>query len=126
VSGSIRGAIAPIQSRRDGCTVNVLRTMKTNSDTALGPYIGLDVHKEKNFRRRRRSGLKRRGVSPRRGGTTRVALDRLIRRIAKTLEIPVSRISVIYRHKTKTVYLDPDTLLPVDLAVTDHFKMHHL
>jgi transposase len=70
--------------------------MKTNSDTTPALYIGLDVHKEKTSVAIADPGAK--GEIRHHGevSTTQIALDRLIRGIAKNREIPLSRISVCY------------------------------
>ena len=70
--------------------------MKTNSDTTPQLYIGLDVHKEKSSVAIADPGAT--GEIRHHGevATTQVALDRLIRRIAKSKNIPLSRISVCY------------------------------
>jgi transposase len=70
--------------------------MKTNSDTTPKLYIGLDVHKEKTSVAIADPGAN--GEIRHHGevATTQIALDRFIRRIAKTREIPLSRISVCY------------------------------
>lgn len=70
--------------------------MKTNSDTTPKLYIGLDVHKEKTSVAVADPGAN--GEIRHHGevATTQVALDRLIRKIAKARDIPVSRIAVCY------------------------------
>jgi len=70
--------------------------MKPNSDTTPALYIGLDVHKEKTSVAIADPGAK--GEIRHHGevSTTQIALDRLIRGIAKNREIPLSRISVCY------------------------------
>ena len=70
--------------------------MKTNSDTTPALYIGLDVHKEKTSVAIADPGAN--GEIRHHGevSTTQIALDRLIRRIARTREIPLSAISVCY------------------------------
>lgn len=70
--------------------------MKTNSDTTPALYIGLDVHKEKTSVATADPGAEGEIRLHSEVATTQVALDRLIRRIAKTRQIPVSRISVCY------------------------------
>jgi transposase len=70
--------------------------MKTNSDTTPALYIGLDVHKEKTCVAVAGPGSKGEIRSHGEVATTQVALDRLIRRIAKARAIPVTRISVCY------------------------------
>jgi transposase len=70
--------------------------MKTNSDTTPALYIGLDVHKEKTSVATADPGSKGEVRLHGEVATTQVALDRLIRRIAKARAIPVSRISVCY------------------------------
>lgn len=70
--------------------------MKTNSDTPQQLYIGLDVHKAKTSVAVADPGstgeIRHHGEV----ATTQVALDRLIRRIAKARAIPLSRIAVCY------------------------------
>lgn len=70
--------------------------MKTNSDTTPRLYIGLDVHKEKTSVAVADPGstgeIRHHGEV----ATTQVALERLIRKIAKARDIPVSRIAVCY------------------------------
>lgn len=70
--------------------------MKTNSDTTPKLYIGLDVHKEKTSVAIAEPGAN--GEIRHQGevATTQVAIERLIKRTAKTHKIPVSRISVCY------------------------------
>ena len=70
--------------------------MKPNSDTTPELYIGLDVHKEKTSVAIADPGAN--GEIRHHGevATTQIALDRLIRRIARTREVPLSRISVCY------------------------------
>ena len=70
--------------------------MKTNSDTTPKLYIGLDVHKEKTSVAVADPGAK--GEIRHHGeiATTQVAIDRMIRKIAKARDIPVSRIAVCY------------------------------
>ena len=70
--------------------------MKTNSDTTSVIYIGLDVHKEKTSIAIADPGAKGEVRLHGEVATTQVALDRAIRRIAKTKDIPLSRISVCY------------------------------
>jgi transposase len=70
--------------------------MKTNSDTTAGIYIGLDVHKEKTSVAIADPGPQGEIRLHGEVATTQVALDRLIRRIAKVRGIPLSRISVCY------------------------------
>jgi transposase len=70
--------------------------MKTNSDTTPALYIGLDVHKEKTSVAIADPGPKGEIRLHGEVATTQVALDRLIRRIAKNRNIPLSRISVCY------------------------------
>jgi transposase len=70
--------------------------MKTNSDTTPAIYIGLDVHKEKTSVAIADPGAKGEIRLHGEVATTQVALDRVIRRIAKSKNIPVSRISVCY------------------------------
>lgn len=70
--------------------------MKTNSDTTPAIYIGLDVHKEKTSVAIADPGAKGEVRLHGEVATTQVALDRVIRRIAKTKDIPLSRISVCY------------------------------
>ena len=70
--------------------------MKTNSDTTPAIYIGLDVHKEKTSVAIADPGAKGEIRLHGEVATTQVALDRVIRRIAKNKNIPVSRISVCY------------------------------
>jgi hypothetical protein len=64
--------------------------MKTNSDTTPQLYIGLDVHKEKTPVAIADPGAT--GEIRHHGevATTQAALDRLIRRIAKSKNIPLS------------------------------------
>jgi transposase len=68
--------------------------MKPKSDTTPALYIGLDVHKEKTSVAD--PGSKGEVRLHGEVATTQVALDRLIRRIAKARAIPLSRISVCY------------------------------
>lgn len=70
--------------------------MKTNSDTTPKLYIGLDVHKEKTSVAIADPDPKGEIRSHGEVATTQIALDRLIRRIAKAKQIPVSEISVCY------------------------------
>jgi transposase len=70
--------------------------MKTNSDTTPALYIGLDVHKEKTSVAVADSGAKGEIRSHGEVATTQIALDRLIRRIAKARQVSVSRIAVCY------------------------------
>jgi len=70
--------------------------MKTNSDTTPALYIGLDVHKEKTSVAIADPGTNGEVRSHGEVATTQVALERLIRRIAKARKVPVSRISVCY------------------------------
>ena len=70
--------------------------MKTNSDTTPAIYLGLDVHKEKTSIAIADPGSKGEVRLHGEVATTQVALDRVIRRIAKARQIPVSRISVCY------------------------------
>lgn len=70
--------------------------MKTNSDTTPKLYIGLDVHKEKTSVAIADPGAKGEIRPHGEVATTQIALDRLIRRIAKAKQISVSQISVCY------------------------------
>jgi len=70
--------------------------MRTNSDTAPALYIGFDVHKEKTSVAIADPGSKGEIRLYGEVSTTQVALDRLIRRIARARQIPLSRISVCY------------------------------
>jgi transposase len=70
--------------------------MKTNSDTTAALYIGLDVHKEKTSVAIADPGPQGEVRLYGEVATTQVALDRLIRRIAKARGVPLSRISVCY------------------------------
>jgi transposase len=70
--------------------------MKTNSDTTPAIYIGLDVHKEKTSVAIADPGAKGEIRLHGEVATTQVALDRMIRRIAKIPSIPLPRISVCY------------------------------
>lgn len=70
--------------------------MKTNPDTTPQLYIGLDVHKEKTSVALADPGAKGEIRHFGEVATSQVALDRLIRRIAKTKHIPLNAISVCY------------------------------
>lgn len=70
--------------------------MKTNSDTTPALYIGLDVHKEKTSVAVADPGSDGEVRLHGEVQTSQVALDRVIRRIAKNHAIPVSRLSVCY------------------------------
>jgi transposase len=70
--------------------------MKTNTDTTPALYIGLDVHKEKTSVAIADPGPQGEIRLHGEVATTQIALDRMIRRIAKTRGIPLSRISVCY------------------------------
>jgi transposase len=70
--------------------------MKTNSDTTPALYIGLDVHKEKTSIAIADPGSKGEVRLHSEVATTQVALDRAIRRIAKSKNISVSQISICY------------------------------
>lgn len=70
--------------------------MKPNSDTTPALYIGLDVHKEKTSVAIADPGTNGEVRSHGEVATTQVALERLIRRIAKARKVPVCRISVCY------------------------------
>jgi transposase len=70
--------------------------MKTNSDTTTALYIGLDVHKEKTSIAIADPGSKGEVRLHSEVATTQVALDRAIRRIAKSKNISVSQISICY------------------------------
>jgi len=70
--------------------------MKPKSDTTPALYIGLDVHKEKTSVAIADADPKGEVRSYGEVNTTQVALERLIRRIAKAHKVPVSRISVCY------------------------------
>ena len=95
MSGSSRGL-----SRRHeaGAPIHIqyIPIMKTNSDTTPQLYIGLDVHKAKTSVAVADPGstgeIRHHGEV----ATTQVALDRLIRRIAKARAIPLARIAVCY------------------------------
>lgn len=70
--------------------------MKTNTDTTPALYIGLDVHKEKTSVAIADPGAKGEVRLHGEVATTQVALDRMIRRIAKAHGVPVTRLSVCY------------------------------
>ncbi len=70
--------------------------MKPKPDTTPALYIGLDVHKEKTSVATADPGSDGEVRLHGEVATTQVALDRLIRRIAKARGIPVSRLSVCY------------------------------
>jgi transposase len=70
--------------------------MKSKSDTTPALYIGLDVHKEKTSVAVADPGPDGEIRPHGEVATTQVALDRLIRRIAKNHNVPLSRIAVCY------------------------------
>lgn len=70
--------------------------MKTNSDTTPEIYIGLDVHKEKTSVAVADPGAQGEIRSHGEVATTQVALERLIRRLAKARKVPLAAISVCY------------------------------
>ena len=70
--------------------------MKANSDTTIQLYIGLDVHKEKTSVALADPGAKGEIRHFGEVASSKVTLDRLIRRIAKTKQIPLNAISVCY------------------------------
>jgi hypothetical protein len=67
--------------------------MKSNSDTTPALYIGPDVHKEKTFVAVADPGPGGEIRSHGEVATTQVALERLIRRIARNRNVPLSRIT---------------------------------
>lgn len=70
--------------------------MKTNSDTTPKFYIGLDVHKEKTSVAIAEAGANGEVRHHGECATTRVALERLVKRIAKAHKVPTSRLAVCY------------------------------
>lgn len=70
--------------------------MKTNADTAAALYIGLDVHKEQTIVAIADPGSD--GEVRHHGSvaTTRTALERVVRRIAKARKVPPGAIHVCY------------------------------
>lgn len=70
--------------------------MKPKSDTTPALYIGLDVHKEKTSVAVADPGSDGETRSHGEVATTQVALERLIRRIAKNRNVALSRIAVCY------------------------------
>ena len=70
--------------------------MKTNSDTTPALYIGLDVHKEKTSIAIADPGSKGEVRLHSEVATTQIALDRAIRKIARSKKIAVSQLSGCY------------------------------
>jgi transposase len=89
-------AIPSTQGRWNLSTFNSFVIMKTNSDTTPTLYIGLDVHKEKTSVAIANPGSQAEVYHYGEVATSQVALDRLIRRIAKTRGVPLPQISVCY------------------------------
>jgi transposase len=79
-----------------GSNATCLEGERSESKTTPTLYIGLNVHKEKTSIAIADPGASGEVRSYGVVATTQIAMDRMIRRIAKAKEIPVSRISVCY------------------------------